>query len=44
MDLLIASHAAAIGAVLVTSDTDFDGHFQLSNLKGTANWADDLQS
>jgi tRNA(fMet)-specific endonuclease VapC len=44
MDLLIASHAAAIKAVLVTSDTDFDGHFQHFNLKGTSNWADDLQS
>lgn len=44
MDLLIASHAAALGAVLVTSDTNFDGHFQHFNLKRTTNWADDLQS
>ena len=43
MDLLIAAHAAAAGAVLVTNDNGFDGRFEHFNLKATVNWADDLQ-
>ena len=43
MDLLIAAHAAAAGAVLVTNDNGFDGRFEHFNLLATVNWADDLQ-
>ena len=43
MDLLIAAHAAAAGAVLVTSDSGFDGRFEPFNLVATVNWAGDLQ-
>jgi tRNA(fMet)-specific endonuclease VapC len=39
MDLLIASHAAALGAVLVTSDKAFH---QAEGLFASVNWADDL--
>ena len=39
MDLQIAAHALAIGAVLVTSDKAF-GH--VSELSGCVDWASDL--
>lgn len=40
MDMQIAAHAIAMGAVLVTNDKAFA---QVDNLPGTANWASDLQ-
>lgn len=43
MDLLIAAHAAAAGAVLVTSDNGFGRRFEHFNGMTTANWADDLE-
>jgi len=42
MDLLLAAHAAAAGAVLVTNDNAF-GRYEHFNLTATANWADDMQ-
>ena len=39
LDLLIAAHAIAVGAVLVTSDKAFT---QLAGLMDTVNWATDL--
>jgi predicted nucleic acid-binding protein len=39
MDMLIAAHAIAIGAILVTSDKVFDS---VSGLAGRENWAPDL--
>jgi tRNA(fMet)-specific endonuclease VapC len=39
MDLQIAAHAVAVGAVLVTSDRAFGF---VADLKGTVNWATDL--
>jgi len=43
MDLPIAAHAAAAGAVLVTNDNGFDERFEHFHLTATVNWADDLQ-
>jgi tRNA(fMet)-specific endonuclease VapC len=39
MDLQIAAHAVALGAVLVTNDKAFA---QVDDLDGTVNWATDL--
>jgi tRNA(fMet)-specific endonuclease VapC len=39
MDMLIAAHAAAIGAVLVTHDSSFQN---VQNLTTTVDWADDV--
>jgi len=39
MDMLIAAHAVATGAVLVTNDKAFN---QVDALRATANWATDL--
>jgi len=39
LDLLIAAHAIAAGAVLVTSDTAFS---HVPDLRGIENWATDL--
>jgi tRNA(fMet)-specific endonuclease VapC len=39
MDMLIAAHAIAIGAVLVTNDKAFA---QVEDLHATENWATDL--
>jgi tRNA(fMet)-specific endonuclease VapC len=39
MDMLIAAHAAAIGAVLVTNDKAFE---HAEGMFATVNWADDL--
>lgn len=39
MDLLIAAHAIALDAVLVTNDKAFT---RIKDLHGTANWASDL--
>ncbi len=39
MDMLIAAHAIAVGAILVTSDKVFDS---VSGLAGRENWATDL--
>jgi tRNA(fMet)-specific endonuclease VapC len=39
MDMLIAAHAAAIGAVLVTHDGAFQN---VQNLTATVDWADDV--
>ena len=39
MDLLIASHAIAVGATLVTRDTAFS---QLSDTLAIVNWATDI--
>ena len=39
LDLLIAAHAIAVGAVLVTNDKAFA---QVAGLPGTVNWATDL--
>ena len=41
LDLLIAAHAVAIGAVLVSADTVFQ---HVKSLPGIANWADDLSA
>jgi tRNA(fMet)-specific endonuclease VapC len=39
MDMLIAAHAIAVGAILVTADTIFGS---VSGLAGRENWATDL--
>jgi tRNA(fMet)-specific endonuclease VapC len=39
MDMLIAAHAIAVGAILVTGDNVFS---QVSGLAGRENWATDL--
>lgn len=39
MDMLIAAHAIAVGAILVTADKVFDS---VSGLAGKVNWATDL--
>jgi tRNA(fMet)-specific endonuclease VapC len=39
MDMLIAAHAVAIGAVLVTNDKTFS---RVDGLRATQNWATDL--
>lgn len=39
MDMLIAAHAMAVRAVLVTNDQAFQ---QVENLPGTVNWATDV--
>ena len=39
LDMLIAAHAIAVGAVLVTNDKAFA---QVASLPGTRNWATDL--
>jgi tRNA(fMet)-specific endonuclease VapC len=39
MDMLIAAHAIAVGAILVTADTVFNS---VSGLAGKENWATDL--
>lgn len=39
MDLQIAAHAVALGAILVTNDKVFD---QIDELKETVNWATDI--
>jgi tRNA(fMet)-specific endonuclease VapC len=39
MDMLIAAHAIAVGAVLVTADSVFDS---VAGLAGKENWATDL--
>lgn len=39
LDLLIAAHAVAVGAVLVTNDKAFA---QVTALPGRVNWATDL--
>ncbi len=39
MDMLIAAHAIAVGAILVTADKVFDS---VSGLAGRENWATDL--
>ncbi len=41
LDLLIAAHAASLGAVLVTSDRAFQN---AEGLYSTVNWASDLQT
>ena len=40
LDMLIAAHAIAIGAVLVTNDRAFS---QIPHLSSTVNWATDLE-
>jgi tRNA(fMet)-specific endonuclease VapC len=42
MDMLIAAHAAAVGAVLVTNDKAFAHADGEHGLFATVNWADDL--
>ena len=42
MDLLIAAHAAALGAVLVTNDRTVQAGSKHLDMKQTANWADDV--
>jgi tRNA(fMet)-specific endonuclease VapC len=42
MDLLIAAHATAEGAVLVTSDRAMQDFCRRLDLTPTANWADDV--
>ncbi len=39
MDMLIAAHAIAVGAILVTADTVFDS---VAGLAGRENWATDF--
>lgn len=39
MDLLIAAHAASVGAVLVTGDQAFQ---QSEDLQPSVNWTDDV--
>ena len=39
MDMLIAAHAIAVGAVMVTNDNAFA---RVKDLHGTVNWASDL--
>jgi tRNA(fMet)-specific endonuclease VapC len=43
MDLLIAAHAAAEGAVLVTSDRAVQDCCRQLDLAATADWADDIR-
>ena len=42
MDLLIAAHAAAVGAVLVTNDHTLHECAKHIGVRQTANWADDV--
>jgi predicted nucleic acid-binding protein len=42
MDLLIAAHAAAVGAVLVTNDHPLRECSKYVGVRQTANWADDV--
>ena len=42
VDLLIAVHAAATGAVLVTRDTIFPRIAEVAGLPATVNWATDI--
>jgi predicted nucleic acid-binding protein len=42
MDLLIAAHAAATGAVLVTNDHTLQECSKLIDVRQTVNWADDV--
>ena len=42
MDLLIAAHAAAVGAVLVTNDHTLRECSKHIDVRQTANWADDV--
>ena len=42
MDMLIAAHAIATGAVLVTADKIFARVGEVTNLAATVNWATDL--
>ncbi len=43
MDLLIAAHAAAVGAVLVTSDRTMQECSKHLDVRQAVNWADDLK-
>jgi tRNA(fMet)-specific endonuclease VapC len=42
MDLLIAAHAAAVGAVLVTNDHTLEECSKHIDVRHTVNWADDV--
>jgi hypothetical protein len=42
MDLLIAAHAAAVGAVLVTNDYALKECSKCIGVRQTVNWADDV--
>lgn len=42
MDLLIAAHAAALGAVLVTNDHTLQACSKHIGVRQTVNWADDV--
>ena len=42
MDLLIAAHAAAVGAVLVTNDRTLEECSKHIDVRQTVNWADDV--
>ena len=42
MDLLIAAHAAAVGAVLVTNDHTLRECSKHIDVRQTVNWADDV--
>ena len=42
MDLLIAAHAAAVGAVLVTNDHTLQAWSKRIDVRQTVNWADDV--
>ena len=42
MDMQIAAHAIAIGAVLVTADKIFVKVGEVTDLAATVNWATDL--
>ncbi len=42
MDLLIAAHAAAVGAVLVTNDHTLEACSKHIDVRQTVNWADDV--
>ncbi len=43
MDLLIAAHAASVGAVLVTNDHTLEDCSKHIDVRQTANWADDVR-
>jgi len=43
MDLLIAAHAAALGAVLVTNDRTMQEWSKHLDVRQVVNWADDLE-
>jgi predicted nucleic acid-binding protein len=43
MDLLIAAHAAAVGAVLVTNDHTLRECSKRIDMRQTVNWADDVE-